>query len=407
MGDEITVAVRAAAVSLDSADSGGSELNSADCEIVFVEFLGDLVKLHLTVGERAAAGEGAGRAIRILARARGRADPYLVEGGGCPAPQDLSIGPASTSRRSKRQRRSSSRSEAALGESGEQGAGWMTALWALPGAVWLGFFLIAPLVFIVLVSFWTYQTGAKFGFVTDWTLDNYREVFQDRVYWDNMWSSFYRSLIAVVACLVFGFPIAYFLALKVNTLRNQIALFIIALAPFWTSTLTRSIAWTFPLTGREGAINQIGDMIGWWGPDNPLIEPLSETSVLLAMIQLYILFMITPLFFTLSQVDRTALEAARDLGGNWWRTFREVIVPQSMPGVVIGSIFVFVLTMGEYGTVKLVGGNSVTSVGTIVNSKVELAVQYPQGAASAVLLVLALIVGVFVITRFSNLREEL
>jgi putative spermidine/putrescine transport system permease protein len=195
--------------------------------------------------------------------------------------------------------------------------------------------------------------------------------------------------------------------LKVNSLRNQIALFIIALAPFWTSTLTRSIAWTFPLTGREGAINQLGDMIGLWSPDDPLIEPLSETSVTIAMIQLYILFMITPLFFTLSQVDRTALEAARDLGGNWWRTFREVIVPQSMPGVVIGSIFVFVLTMGEYGTVKLVGGNAVTSVGTIVNSKVELAVQYPQGAASAVLLVLALIGGVFVITRFSNLREEL
>jgi putative spermidine/putrescine transport system permease protein len=297
--------------------------------------------------------------------------------------------------------------EGALGETGEQKAGWMTAVWALPGFVWLGFFLIAPLVFIVLVSFWTYQTGAKFGFVTDWTLDNYREVFQDRVYWDNMWSSFYRSLIAVAACLVFGFPVAYFLALKVNSLRNQIALFILALAPFWTSTLTRSIAWTFPLTGREGAINKLGDLIGWWGPDNPLIESLSETSVTIAMIQLYILFMITPLFFTLSQVDRTAIEAARDLGGNWWRTFREVILPQSMPGVVIGSIFVFVLTMGEYGTVKLVGGNAVTSVGTIVNSKVELAVQYPQGAASAVLLVLALIAGVFIITRFSNLREDL
>jgi putative spermidine/putrescine transport system permease protein len=299
------------------------------------------------------------------------------------------------------------RAEGAMGEAGEQRAGWMTAVWALPGAAWLGFFLIAPLVFIVLMSFWTYQVGAEFGFVTDWTLDNYRELFRDDVYWQNMWSSFYRSLIAVAACLVFGFPIAYFLALKVNSLRNQIALFILALAPFWTSALTRSIAWTFPLTGREGAINKVGDMIGWWGPDNPLIEPLSETSVLIAMIQLYILFMITPLFFTLSQVDRTALEAARDLGGNWWRTFREVIVPQAMPGVVIGSIFVFVLTMGEYGTVRLVGGNAVTSVGTIVNSKVELAVQYPQGAASAVLLVLALILGVFVITRFSNLREEL
>jgi putative spermidine/putrescine transport system permease protein len=256
--------------------------------------------------------------------------------------------------------------------------------------------LIAPLVFIVLVSFWTYQVGAKSGFVTDWTLANYNDLLgigsktRDIVYWENMWSSFYRSLIAVVACLVFGFPIAYFLALKVNRLRNQIALFIIALAPFWTSSLTRSVAWTFPLMGREGALNQLGDKIGISNPDAPLIEPLSETSVTLAMIQLYILFMITPLFFTLAQVDKAAIEAAREL-----------------PGAVIGSIFVFVLTMGEYGTVRLVGGNAVSSVGTIVNSRVELAVQYPQGAASAVLLVIALILGVFVITRFSNLREEL
>jgi putative spermidine/putrescine transport system permease protein len=305
--------------------------------------------------------------------------------------------------------------EAALGEAeeGRQRGGWATTLWAAPGFAFLGFYLVAPLVFIVLVSFWTYKVGARSGFVTDWTFANYNDLLGfgekqiDTVYWRNMWSSFYRSLIAVAACLVFGFPIAYFLALKVNSLRNQIALFIIALAPFWTSSLTRSVAWTFPLMGREGALNQLASKIGIGSPDNPLIEPLSETSVTLAMIQLYILFMVTPLFFTLSQVDRTALEAARDLGGNSWRTFREVILPQAMPGVVIGSIFVFVLTMGEYGTVRLVGGNAVSSVGTIVNSKVELAVQYPQGAASAVLLVLALILGVFVITRFSNLREEL
>src|SRR3970282_667812 len=77
-----------------------------------------------------------------------------------------------------------------------------------------------------------------------------------------------------------------------------------------------------------------------------------------------------------------------------------------MPGVVSGSIFIFVLTVGEYGTVRVIGGNAVSSVGTIVQSKVELAVQYPQGAASAVLLVLALVVGVVVITRFSQLGEE-
>jgi putative spermidine/putrescine transport system permease protein len=210
----------------------------------------------------------------------------------------------------------------------------------------------------------------------------------------------------VVACLVFGFPVAYFLALKVQKLQYQIALFIIALAPFWTSFLTRSIAWTYPLMGREGALNQVLTKLGI--VDEP-VQALgfSELSVRLAMVQLYILFMVTPLFFVLAQVDRSALEAARDLGANSWKTFREVIIPQSMPGVVIGSIFIFVLTMGEYGTVRVIGGNTVSSVGTIVQSKVEIGIQYPQGAASAVLLVVALIVGVFAITRFSNLREEI
>ena len=276
--------------------------------------------------------------------------------------------------------------------SGERGGGWVTAAWALPGTLWLGFYLVLPLVFIVLVSFWTYKLGAKSGFTTNWTLENYGTIVHSSTYWHNMLTSVYTSLIAVVACLVFGFPIAYFLALKVHTLRNQIALFVIALAPFWTSFLVRSVAWTYPLS----------DVLSRFGVTTP-----STTSVRLAMIQLYILFMVTPLFFTLSQVDRTAMEAARDLGGNWWQMFREVILPQILPGIVIGSIFIFVLTMGEYGTVLVVGQNYVQSVGTIVNSYITGAVQYPQGAAAAVLLVLALIAGVFAITRFSNLREDL
>jgi putative spermidine/putrescine transport system permease protein len=298
----------------------------------------------------------------------------------------------------------SPKAEAALGEGagGGRGGGWVTTALAAPGMIWIGFYLIAPLVIIVLVSFWTFTDS---GFERTWTLDNYSELFHDSTYWDNMRSTFVTSLIAVVACLVLGFPVAYFLALKVESLRMQIALFIIALAPFWTSFLTRAIAWTFPLMGREGALNQVLIKL------NIISEPVQEfgfstLSVRLAMIQLYILFMITPLFFSLAQVDRHAIEAARDLGANWWRTFREVILPQTMPGIVIGSIFIFVLTMGDYGTVATVGGGNITSVGTLIYSKIG-AVQYPQGAASAVLLVIVLMVGVWVITRFSNLREEL
>jgi len=298
--------------------------------------------------------------------------------------------------------------ESALGDAGGvggKGGGWITAAWAAPGLLWLGFFLLAPLVFIILVSLWTYQQGAASGFVTEWTLDNYRDLFGDSTYWTNMWKSFLTSLLSVAACLLFGYPVAYFLAFKVQSLKAQVGLFILALAPFWTSFLTRSIAWTYPLMGRQGALNQLLEKIGII--DEPIDAfGFSQLSVTLAMIQLYILFMVTPLFFMLGQVDRSAIEAARDLGGNWFKTFKEVIFPQSMPGVVIGSIFIFVLTMGEYGTVRVIGGNTIPSVGTIVQSKVEIALNYPQGAAAAVLLVVALVLGVFVITRFSNLRED-
>jgi putative spermidine/putrescine transport system permease protein len=294
--------------------------------------------------------------------------------------------------------------EKALGEAGPRapGRGWVTTALAAPGFLWLGFYLLAPLVVIILVSFWQ-RTDS--GFAKTWTTANYGELFHDSTYWHNMLTTFETSLIAVVACLVLGYPVAYFLALKVESLRIQIALFIIALAPFWTSFLTRAIAWTFPLMGREGALNQlliklhiVSDPVDAFG--------FSTLSVRLAMIQLYILFMITPLFFSLAQVDRAALEAARDLGANWWRTFREVILPQTMPGIVIGSIFIFVLTMGDYGTVLTVGGGNITSVGTLIYSKIG-AIAYPQGAASAVLLVIVLMFGVWVITRFANLREEL
>jgi putative spermidine/putrescine transport system permease protein len=275
-------------------------------------------------------------------------------------------------------------------------------LGALPGTLWLLFFLVAPVVMIVLVSFW--QTSVSAFDAWHWTLDNYRTLFHSSVYWSQLRQSFVNSVIVVAACLVFGFPIAYFLAIHVRSLRLQVALFVVALAPFWTSYLIRAVAW-IPMMGRQGAINTILIKAG------VINEPLdfllfSNFAVTLAMIQLYILFMITPLFFMLGQLDRSSLEAARDLGANWFQTFREVILPQSMPGIVIGSIFVFVLTMGEYGTVRIIGGGQVSSVGVVVNNSVG-GVQYPLAAASALVLVLAMMLGVFVLLRMSNLREDL
>jgi putative spermidine/putrescine transport system permease protein len=282
------------------------------------------------------------------------------------------------------------------------GRGALGAAGAAPGTLWLLFYLVAPVVMIVLVSFW--QTSISAFDAWHWTLDNYRTLFHSGVYWSQLRQSLVNSVIVVAACLVFGFPVAYFLALHVRSLRVQVGLFIVVLAPFWTSYLIRAVAW-IPMMGRQGAINTILVKAGL------IHEPLdfllfSNFAVTLAMIQLYILFMITPLFFMLGQLDRSSLEAASDLGANWFRSFREVVLPQAMPGIVIGSIFVFVLTMGEYGTVRIIGGGQVSSVGVVVNNNVG-GVQYPLAAASALVLVLAMMVGVFVLLRMSNLREDL
>lgn len=294
--------------------------------------------------------------------------------------------------------------EGALGTRGgdKRRRGWVTAAWAAPGTLWLLFFLVAPIVMIILVSFWTPSLS---GFEKTFTLENYRTLFGSEVYWNQLKDSFFVALIATGACLLLGFPIAYYLTFYVRTLRNQVALFLVLLAPFLTSYLIRAVAWQYPLMGRNGAVNQVLQNLGLI--DEPLeILGFSRLSVTLALIQLYILFMITPLFFMLGQVDRSSLEAARDLGASFWKTFRSVILPQAMPGIAIGSIFVFVLTMGDYGTTRIVGSGQVSSVGTIVQNYL-VGIQFPIAAASAVFLVLAMIASVFVLLRFSKLREEL
>lgn len=297
------------------------------------------------------------------------------------------------------------RAETALGVKtiGRAGGGrgaLVTFAYAAPGTGWLGFFLIAPVVFIILVSFWQ-RTISGFD-AGVWTLHNYSTLFDSPTYWNNLWQTFWHALAVTGGCLVLGFPVAYFLTMSVKSLRNQIALFVVALAPFWTSAIIRAEAWV-PVSGREGAINAILNQLGIGTQDWLLY---SDFAVVIAMIQNYILFVITPLFFMLAQIDRTSLESARDLGANWWKSFREVILPQSMPGVVIGSIFAFVLSMGDYGTVLFTGGGRVNQIANLVQSNVTT-VLFPQAAAAAAVLVLATLIGVIVLLRFANLREEL
>ena len=173
------------------------------------------------------------------------------------------------------------------------------------------------------------------------------------------------------------------------------------LAPFWTAYLIRVIAWS-PVLGQNGAIDCIAEKLGF-GPFDFLLY--SDFAVNLTLVQLYVLFMVTPVFFQLAAIDSSAVEAAKDLGASPFKVFREVILPLSLPGIMIGFIFIFVLVMGDFATVRVIGGSTVDSVGNEVNvyyNNVDL----PTAAAGASVLVIAMMVGVIILLKFAKIRDS-
>jgi putative spermidine/putrescine transport system permease protein len=276
----------------------------------------------------------------------------------------------------------------------------VTALWALPGTIWLLLFLVAPVVVVLVVSFFT---GTITGFSKHWTTGNYTTIFSSTsTYVDTLGKVVRNSAIVTAVCLIIGYPVAYFLAVKVRKVQYSFALFIIALAPFFTSTLIRVESW-IPTMGDQGAVNSILRDLGII--NHPLsILLFSDFAVNVALIQLLVLFMVTPIFFQLAALDQSAIEAARDLGASGFRVFVHVTLPLTRAGIMIGTVFVFVLAMGDFGTYRLIGGGKVGSIGVNIQNLVSL-LQYPQAAAQAAVLVVAMVVGVVLLLRFARLEQ--
>jgi putative spermidine/putrescine transport system permease protein len=204
--------------------------------------------------------------------------------------------------------------------------------------------------------------------------------------------------------LVVGFFIAYFLAFHIRSLTMQIALFLVCTVPFWTSNVIRTISW-IPLLGRNGLINSALVKAGL------IREPIewlifSDFSVIVALVHLYTLFMIVPIFNSMMRIDRALIEAAHDAGASGWQTIWNVVVPLSKPGIVIGSIFVITIVMGDFVTVGVMGGQQIASVGKVINTQMG-ALQFPPAAANSVILLIAVLAIIAVLTRLVDIRKEL
>ena len=201
-----------------------------------------------------------------------------------------------------------------------------------------------------------------------------------------------------------GFTVAYFLAFYVRTTTMQMVLFLVCTVPFLTSNIIRMISW-IPFLGRNGLLNSALIDIGI--VDEPLEFLLfSDFAVVLAMVHLYTLFMVVPIFNTMMRIDRSLIEAAHDAGASGWQTLTNVIIPLAKPGIAIGSIFVVTLVMGDFITVRFMSGGQSASLGLMMANQMSL-LQYPAAAANAVILLITVLIIVAAIIRVVDIRKEL
>jgi putative spermidine/putrescine transport system permease protein len=277
-----------------------------------------------------------------------------------------------------------------------------TAWWLIaPGVIWMTLFLVIPILMIVYVSFWTQTT---FKIEPTLTLASWKQFFASDTYITSLFTTVRIWLIVLVATLVIGYPTALYVGLFVKSKTLSTILLVICVIPFWTSFLIRVLAWR-PMLGKEGAINII---LQKFGIISAPIEALlfTELSVIIGMTQIYCVFMVGPIAFMLGRIDPNIIEASRDLGAGFWRIFRKIIFPLSLPGVVVGAIFVSVMVLGEFATASALSGRKVNLLGNIIVTQVG---SLKWALASVVGVILTIVMGIVValFLRIVDLRREL
>jgi putative spermidine/putrescine transport system permease protein len=262
-------------------------------------------------------------------------------------------------------------------------------------------FLVLPLATILVVSFFDYDSVR---IIPDFVLTNYEELLLSPVTWRTYFQTLRFAAITWAITLLVGFTVAYFLAFHIASPAMQTVLFLVCTIPFWTSNIIRMIAW-IPFLGRNGLLNQTLLSVG--AIEAPLEFLLfSDFAVVLAYVHLYTLFMVVPIFNAMLRIDRALIEAARDAGASSWQTVREVIIPLSKSGIMIGSILVVTVVMGDFVTVRLMSGGQSASVGLMMVNAMSL-LQYPAAAANAVVLLVLVLLTVFAMLRIVDIRREL
>jgi spermidine/putrescine transport system permease protein len=263
---------------------------------------------------------------------------------------------------------------------GEKGRGWNLRLAGLlaPATIWLGLFFLAPLLLVVVYSFGI--SGVYGGITIGFNPANYVKVL-DPLYLEIIGRSFVIAALTTFLCLALGYPLAYFITFRGG--RWKTTLILLVMIPFWTSLLVRAYSWVVILNGN-GIANKTLQFLGI--TEEPVALIFTPQAVLMGMVYSYLPFMVLPLYASLEKFDARLKEAAQDLGATRWEAFWRVTFPLSLPGVIAGSILVFIPSAGEFVIPDLLGGSKVLMTGNLIQQQFLNARDWAFGSALAVLL---------------------
>ena len=259
--------------------------------------------------------------------------------------------------------------------------GWA---WASPGLIFLTLFAAIP---VVSMLFMSVLTAGRFGGVTTpINFDNFSRA-TDPIFVQVILNSLLIASATAILSLLIGFPTALFISRLSR--KWQIILIVAIILPYWTNFLVRTYAWLV-LLNNEGIINKFLKNIGLI--DKPIEMLYTPGAVIVGMTYLYLPLMILPIYAALEKVDKNLTEAAYDLGSSVWKSLRTISIPLAMPGILIGLIFVFVPSLGNFVVPELLGGGKTVMIGNLVRDQFLKARDWPFGATFALILTLILIV---------------
>lgn len=252
---------------------------------------------------------------------------------------------------------------------------------SLPPLFWVVLFLLVPYSLMFAHSFWTVQDGTV---VHEWNLHQYKELFSNSLYSTVFFRTFRIAATVTLLSLALGYPLAYFLSFHAGP-RKEL-LYQLVIVPLWVSYLVRGYAWK-TILGSDGVLNGALQYLHiTHAPVSALLY--SPFAVILMLTHIYTPFVFLPIYASLEHIPRPLLEASHDLGSNPRSTFFCVILPLSMPGLLAGATFAFVLTLGDFLAPLLVGGPSGTMIANVVQSLFGAAYDWPLGAAISVFILL-------------------